>query len=70
MKLSTRIRTARTRAGMWQGALAEALGAFMAVLDGRTLRDLLGPTAPALRQRLGMEGDPEDSPEARAEVPA
>ena len=53
-----------------QGALAEALGAFMAVLDGRTLRDLLGPTAPALRQRLGMEGAPEDSPEARAEVPA
>ena len=53
-----------------QGALAEALGAFMAVLDGRTLRDMLGPTAPVLRQRLGLEGAPGDgSPEALAEVP-
>ena len=38
-----------------QSVLAEALGAFLAVLEGRTLADLLpGPIAGAMRERLGL----------------
>ncbi|MFC3125647.1 RrF2 family transcriptional regulator [Pseudoroseomonas globiformis] len=37
--------------------LADALGAFMAVLDGVTLQDLLAPRQQALRALLGLEAD-------------
>ncbi len=37
------------------GALAEALAAFMAVLDGQTLADLLAKRAEAMARLLGIE---------------
>lgn len=38
-----------------QSLLGEALSAFLAVLDGRTLRDLLGgPNRPVMAARLGI----------------
>jgi Rrf2 family nitric oxide-sensitive transcriptional repressor len=42
-----------------QSTLGEALGAFLAVLDGKTLADLLPRSASgAMRARLGLPADP------------
>jgi Rrf2 family nitric oxide-sensitive transcriptional repressor len=38
-----------------QGLLGEALHAFMAVLDARTLADLIAEQRPAMMMRLGLE---------------
>ncbi|MFC7607991.1 RrF2 family transcriptional regulator [Teichococcus aestuarii] len=56
-----------TNACRLQSLLGEALSAFLAVLDGQTLRDLLdGPNRPVMAARLGI-GAPEAAP---APVPA
>ncbi|CAM3481871.1 Rrf2 family transcriptional regulator [Halomonas lysinitropha] len=41
--------------------LAEALAAFLAVLDHYTLADLIGPQQPKLIRLLQLEGDPPDA---------
>jgi Rrf2 family nitric oxide-sensitive transcriptional repressor len=47
-----------------QGLLGEALAAFLAVLDGKTLADLIGgPNRRVMAQRLGLD---EDASAARA----
>jgi Rrf2 family nitric oxide-sensitive transcriptional repressor len=46
-----------------QSALAEALAAFMAVLDGVTLAELLAPRQEALRALLGLEAPPPPLPQ-------
>ena len=41
-----------------RSTLAEALGAFLAVLDGRSLADLLGPLRRPMAERLGVPLEP------------
>ena len=52
-----------------QNLLGEALGAFMAVLDGKTLADLIGgANRPAMTARLGIH-DPADASSAGSLAP-